>query len=187
VVLLRKVANSSDLTGVLTRRLPSGLDYLTWRYSVIRLWELPPDIFLDDPGLTPLAPLSAVDEAGLPALATKIQERWKGLAEAETKELKAATETLMGLRYPTDLVHRMFGEVSTMEESVIYQEILQIGKAEAIKTARQTLLNIGKKRIGAPNSAERKVVEQCVDLELLSRMTETAVDAPDWATVLATK
>jgi hypothetical protein len=185
VLLLRKEEKSTDLTGVLTRTLPGTGDYLVWRYSVIRLWELPSDLFLTDPGLTPLAPLSAVDESGLAKLADQIQDQWKELPEADLKELKTATETLMGLRYSKDLVHRLFGEVSAMEESVIYQEILHIGQAKALRTARQTLLDIGKKRLGTPDARQRQTIEQCDDLERLSRMTVASVDAPDWSTVLA--
>jgi predicted transposase YdaD len=187
VVLLRKEANSTDLTGVLTRTLPGIGDYLVWRYSVIRLWELPPAQFLSDPGLTPLAPLSAVSEAELSALAQQIQATWKGLTEPELKELKTATETLMGLRYPKEFVHLLFGEVSAMEESVIYQEILHIGQAKAVITARRTLFDVAKKRLGSPDTAQRKAIEQCDDLERLSRMTIAAVDAPNWASVLATE
>jgi hypothetical protein len=186
VVLLRKEAHSSDLTGMLTRKLANGVEYLTWRYFVIRLWELPPAQFLINPGLTPLAPLSAVGESELPSLAQKIQAAWKGLSEPELKELKTATETLMGLRYPKELVHQLFGEVSAMEESVIYQEIYQKGRAEGLRSARQALIGVGKKHLGVPDSAQRKAIEQCEDFDRLERMIVNAVDAPDWATVLAT-
>ena len=187
VVLLRKEAHSSDLTGILTRRLPNGVEYLTWRYFVIRLWELPPAQFLVDPGLTPLAPLAAVGESELPSLAQKIQAAWKGLSEPELKELKTATETLMGLRYPKELVHQLFGEVSAMEESVIYQEIYQKGRDEGLRSARQALIGVGRKHLGLPDSAQRNAIERCEDFDRLERMIIAAVDAPDWATVLATE
>jgi predicted transposase YdaD len=124
---------------------------------VIRLWEVPTAELLHDPGLTPLAPLGAVKESELPDLAQQIQERWKGLAEPEVKELKTATETLMGLRFEMGLIQDLFGEVSAMEESVIYQEIYQRGKAEGLKQARQTLMNVGKKRLECrtPTSARK--------------------------------
>jgi hypothetical protein len=187
VVLLRKEANSSDLTGVLTRTLPGGGDYLIWRYAVIRLWEVPPTEFLRDPGLTPLAPLGAVKESELPDLAQQIQKRWQGLPEPEIKELKTATETLMGLRFDMGLIQNLFGEVSAMEESVIYQEIYQKGKAEGLKHVRQTLISVGKKHLGMPDADQRKEIDLCSDLDRLGRMTVAAVDAADWATVLATE
>jgi len=191
VVLLRKEANSTDLTGVLTRTLPDEQEYLVWRYSVIRLWELPPDLFLASPGLTPLAPLGAVSEEDLPSLARQMQQIWSSLPESQIKELKSAAEVLMGLRFEDELLERLFDEVATMEESVIYQKILHKGEAkarsEALEIARETLVDIGTKQLGAPTENQRKIVERCGSLRRLRRMTVAAVDAPDWAAVLATK
>jgi hypothetical protein len=74
-----------------------------------------------------------------------------------------------------------------MEESVIYQKIIRKGEAKGFHNARETLLEIGTKQLGAPNKVQRKRIEQCDDLDRLSRMTIVAVDAPDWAAVLATR
>ncbi len=187
IVLLRKEANSTDLTGVFTRTLPTGQDYFEWRYSVIRLWELSSELFLDSPGLTPLAPLGNIEPSGLTQLARRIEETWAGLPLRQVKELKSATEILMGLRFGDDLVEGLFGEVDAMEESVIYQKIFRKGEAKGLHNARETLLEIGTKQLGAPNKAQRKRIEQCDDLDRLSRMTIVAVDAPNWAAVLATR
>lgn len=39
-LLLRRQANTSDLTGSLVRCLAEGREYLRFEYSVIRVWEL---------------------------------------------------------------------------------------------------------------------------------------------------
>jgi hypothetical protein len=192
VVLLRREANSINLTGVLTRSLPTGEEYLVWRYTVVRLWELSPAMFLDSPGLTPFAPLCAVTETELPALTREIEARWAGLPERQVKDLKAATEILMGVRFDRDLIRRQFGGVEAMEESVIYQDILGKGRAEGsvrgrLENARQDLIDVGTKRLGAPSKSERKVIEECTDPDRLKRLLLAAVDAPNWATVLATE
>ena len=97
----------------------------------------------------------------------------------------------MGLRFEKDLIKQLFREEDAMEESVIYQEILHKGEAkarsEALEIARETLVDIGTKQLGAPTENQRKIVERCGSLKRLRRMTVAAVDAPDWAAVLATK
>ena len=61
------------------------------------------------------------------------------------------------------------------------------GDAKGVQNARDTLLEVGNKRLGEPTKAKHRVIEQCGSLTRLRRMTIAAVDAPDWATVLATR
>jgi hypothetical protein len=46
VVLLRPSADSPALTGTVERAFPGESPYLTFRYGVVRVWELPPETFL---------------------------------------------------------------------------------------------------------------------------------------------
>jgi predicted transposase YdaD len=154
---------------------------------VIRIWELPAKLFLASPGLTPLAPLADVEEDELPALARQIEQKWSGLPSTQVKDLKSATEVLMGLRFANGLIEGLFGEVDTMEESVIYQKIFRKGEAHGLQKARETLLAIGIKRLGEPSDSQRTAVEKCKSHSRLGRMTVAAVDAPNWTAVLATK
>ena len=60
VVLLRRSADSAELTGTLQREFPGEPPYLVFRYGVVRLWQLPAETFLSGGlGILPLAPLSA--------------------------------------------------------------------------------------------------------------------------------
>lgn len=197
-ILLRKEAVSSDLTGHLMLRLPTGEPYHEFWYAVIRLWEIPPAVFLADPGLTPFAPLGAVSEAELPALALarEMEARWAGLDRKEAGGLLTAAKVLMGARYSTTLIHGLFKEFPTMKESVIYQEILQEGREEGLTKGnasgrlvegRDRLLHLGGRRFGATVAASRPQVEAIDDLDRLHRMFDRAIDAPDWAAVLATE
>lgn len=188
VVLLRPQANSTDLTGVLRRTLPTGDEYLTWRYTVVRLWELSPAVFLGSPGLTPLAPLAAVTEEQLPALARQIEGQWAGLPDRQARDLKARAEILLGLRYDLDRVRGLFSEGGAMRESVVYQAILKEGsELGELKHARAAVLRVGRKHLGEPDTAARDAIQACTDLARLDRMLDRAVDAPDWAAVLATE
>ena len=192
VILLRKEANSSDLTGTLTRYLPTEQKYLEWSYAVVRLWEIPPDLALSYDGLSPLAPMCAVTPGDLPALTRKMMDRWSRLPPPQAKDLAIATKILMGSRYDKDLIHGLFGRVATMKESVIYQEILQEGVAEGqtlghLEGARTSLLRLGQKRLGALDPITSSTIESCSDLGRLERMFDRAIDASDWASVLATE
>lgn len=190
VVLLRPQANSTDLTGTLTRTLPTGAEYLVWRYAVIRLWELSPEPMLESPGLTPLAPMCGVVEADLPGLARELIDRWSHLPERQVRELVSATRILMGLRYDVDTIRGLFRRASAMsiKESVVYQEILEEGSVIGeLKRARHAVLRVGRKHLGEPDAVVRDAIQSCHDLDRLDRMLDRAVDAPEWAAVLATE
>jgi predicted transposase YdaD len=75
---------------------------------------------------------------------------------------------------------------------VIYQDILGKGRVEGrvrgrLENARQDLIDVGTKRLGPPSQSERNVIEECADADRLKRMLLAAVDAPNWATVLASE
>jgi hypothetical protein len=184
VVLVRREANSSDLDGILTRTLPDGREYLRWTYEVVRLWELDPAALLAETGLTPLAPLSGVDEAGLPGLVNELHERWSRLPRREASDLASATSILMGLRFDRALIQRLFREVAMVKESVIYQDILQEGRLDQ---ARRVLIRHGSKRFGAAPAEVRAAVAAITDLDRLERMFDRVAEVDGWAAVLATE
>ena len=66
VVLLTKQAQLAVINGVYQRGFPGEEAYLTFRYQVLRVWQLPPEPLLTGGlALLPLAPISAVTEAEL--------------------------------------------------------------------------------------------------------------------------
>jgi hypothetical protein len=188
VVLVRREANSSDLGGTLARSLPDGREYLRWQYEVVRLWNLEPADLLAHPGLTPLAPLSRVDEAGLPRLVDELHERWSRLPRRQASDLASATSILMGLRFDRTLIRRVFRELSMVKESVIYQDILQEGRELGrLDQARRVLIRHGSKRFGVASAEIRDAVAAITDLDRLDRMFDRVAEADDWSTVLATE
>jgi predicted transposase YdaD len=186
IVLLKRGANLSNLTGALQCRRPDGSVYLAFEYKVIRLWELPPEPFLTGPlGIVPLAPLAAVAIADLPGMLRRMDERFHREAGpgGRVNDLLTATNILMGLCYPTDLVNRIFEEVRGMEESVTYQQIVKKGQ---LKEARRLLLLQGRYRFGPPSPATVTAFEGIDDLVRLERMAPRLFDAADWDDLLAT-
>src|SRR5262249_47301504 len=129
-VLLRPHASTARLTGAGQSAFPGRRPHATWRYQVVRVWQLPAEKFLASGlGLLPLAPLSQVKRAELPALIRRMEERIR--AEATPQEggvLWTATKVLMGLRFPAKSVSHLLRGVHGMKESVTYQEIVGEGE-----------------------------------------------------------
>ncbi len=139
LVLLRPAADGPELTGLREQRDHNGDVYDSFRYNVIRVWEQPVN-FLLRCGLTvlPLAPVSNIEIEKVPEVLRAISDR----LERETTPDQAATlwnatKILMGLRYEQDRVNKIFEGLSTMlfgirgiEESTVYQGILQKGRTE---------------------------------------------------------
>ncbi|MBR8826896.1 MAG: DUF4351 domain-containing protein [Gomphosphaeria aponina SAG 52.96 = DSM 107014] len=95
-------------------------------YRVIRLWEQDPNLFINQPGLYPFAPLtkSKNPEFLLQQIADKINQ----IEDREQRQiLGSCTSILAGLRFEKTLVNSLFQE-EIMKGSVIYQDILEKGE-----------------------------------------------------------
>jgi predicted transposase YdaD len=101
------------------------------RYRVIRLWEQDSALFLNNPGLLPLAPLTQTDSP--PALLAQVAQTVARISDIRQQQsIAGCLEILAGLRFEKDLI-RQFLREDIMRESVIYQDILQQGrKQEAV-------------------------------------------------------
>ncbi len=114
---------------------------LRHEFSVIRLWEQPPEVFLAAPGLLPFAVLSATENkvATLQqssAAVDKIADRRK------QSNIAAASAILAGLVLEQEVIRRLFRK-DIMRESVIYQQIKTEGEEEGSdKKARQIAVNM---------------------------------------------
>ncbi|QLE59767.1 DUF4351 domain-containing protein [Nostoc sp. TCL26-01] len=98
----------------------------THRYQVIRMWEQDSALFLNNVGLLPLAPLTKTDSA--PALLSQVAQSLAKIPDIETRQNTTAyTEILAGLKFERDLILQLLRE-ETMQESVIYQYILEKGE-----------------------------------------------------------
>lgn len=93
------------------------------RYRVIRLWEQNSALFLANPALLPLAPLTQTDSPQ--AMLAQVAESVARIADREQRQnIAGCIEILAGLRFEKNLI-RQFLREELMQESVIYQDIVQ--------------------------------------------------------------
>jgi predicted transposase YdaD len=111
----------------------------THRYRVIRMWEQDSDFFLHNPALLPLAPLTKTNSA--PALLSQVAREIAKIADVPARQNTAAyTEILAGLRFEKNLIRQLLSE-DIMQESVIYQDILQKGELKGEQKEAFRFLN----------------------------------------------
>jgi predicted transposase YdaD len=100
----------------------------THRYRVLRMWEQDSAIFLDNPALLPLAPLTRTTSPQ--RLLSQVAQSLAKIPNSNTRQdIVAYTEILAGLKFDKGLIRQFLSE-DVMQESVIYQDILQKGKQQ---------------------------------------------------------
>lgn len=99
----------------------------TWhRYNVVKMSEQNPDLFLQLPGLLPLATLAHSEEPE--RLLAQVAERAVQIqAEDKSHELVGCVALLAGLRFDRQLIYQLLPE-EVMQESVIYQDAVRKGE-----------------------------------------------------------
>jgi len=98
----------------------------THRYRVLRMWEQDSAIFLDNPALLPLAPLTSTTSPQ--RLLSQVAQSIARIPDRNTRQdIVAYTEILAGLKFEKGLIRQFLSE-DVMQESVIYQDILQKGE-----------------------------------------------------------
>jgi hypothetical protein len=207
LVLLRPKANATDLTGRLEWHGADGREYLTFRYTVIRVWqESVADLLAAGPGLAPLALLTNEAAADLPAAFARFRDRLRSdrVAGNFQKNLIGSTFVLCGLRYSPEQIDTLYRDLSmTLEDSTTYQLILNRGmllgeargedrgeaRGEAIGKLRgkqELVLRLGTQRFGPPPQEVEAAVRGGTDPDRLDRIAGRLLDAADWADLLAT-
>jgi hypothetical protein len=199
VVLSRPAADSPQLTGVHERRFPGEEAYLTFRYQVVRVWQLPRGPLLAGGlALLPLAPICAVTEADLPGIIQQMKRRLSGRrARKQAHLVWSAAHILLGLRYSPTFAADLLRGVVSMKESSTYQAILEEGRAEglaqgmaqgmaqgAVVEARRLLRLQGDKAFGPPDAQTAALVERLDDLAQLKELLQRVLVANDWQELL---
>jgi hypothetical protein len=185
VVLLRRSADAPDLTAMLQRDFPGEPPYLTFSYRVVRVWQMPVETFLKGGlGTLPLAPLSDVAEADLPAVIERMDQRLRNeTTPDEAGVLWTAADVLMGLRYPRSLIEQLLRGIHTMKDSVTYQAIVEEG---VVKARQEDLLRLGRKRFGSSSESIEMSLRAITDPDRLARLVDRLLDATTWQELLAT-
>jgi predicted transposase YdaD len=133
VIFLQETSNEIAFT-------EAYLDEMTnHRYRVIRMWEQDSDFFLNNPALLPLAPLTKTNSA--PGLLSQVATEIAKITNVAARQNTAAyTEILAGLRFEKNLICQLLSE-DIMQESVIYQDILQKGEIKGEQKEAFRFLN----------------------------------------------
>ncbi len=105
------------------------------RYRVIRLWEQDPAPLLANAALLPLATLARSSSPN--TLLEQVAAQIDMIKENDERQnISACTQILAGLRFKKDLIQQLFRE-EIMQESVIYQDILQKGEQRGLQRGKQ--------------------------------------------------
>jgi predicted transposase YdaD len=190
-VLLRPDADSPQLTGMYERRFPGEEPYLTFRYAVVRVWQLTPEPLLSG-GLAqlPLAPISAVTEAELPGIIKRMERRLSSRrGRKQAPAIWGAAYILLGLRHSPALAAQLFRGVMSMKESSTYQAILEEGRQEglqkgAVAEAKKLLRAFGSRRWGDPDSQIAAAIERIEELALLEDLCNRLDSVRGWQELL---
>lgn len=199
VMLLRPKANASDLTGHYEILGAGNQPYLTFRYTVVRVWEEAVDRLLAaGPGLAPLALLTNEAAADLPGAFHRLRERLRADAVPDTVErvVLGSAYVLCGLRYTPQQIDNLYRNLSmTLEDSTTYQLILQKGIAQGVaqgvalgrvEEAQSLLLELGTKRFGQVSPTTTVAIRAITDHDRLKRLVGRVLDASGWDDLLAT-
>jgi predicted transposase YdaD len=208
VVLLRKEADGPAMSGQAGYAVPDSPDgWVAMRYRVVRVWEKSAQELLAGPLATlPLAPLTNVSRAQLPAVIRRMEERIRAEASAEDAGgLWTSVFLLLGLKYRRDVVRDLLKGVRGMRESDTYLAILEEGEARGeakgraegkaegkaegraegkAEEARNLVLRLGVKRFGPLASPAREAIERIVSLEELERLAERILEVESWKELL---
>ncbi|MBW4425754.1 MAG: Rpn family recombination-promoting nuclease/putative transposase [Nostoc desertorum CM1-VF14] len=133
-------------------------------FSVIRLWEQPTEIFLRTAGLLPFAVLSSTidPEAVLNQVAREINSMTESRNQSN---IAASTAILAGLVLEKEVIRRVLRS-DIMRESVIYQDILDEGKAEGkVEGKAEALLEVA-----------RNLFNTGMPLEQIGRVTGLSIE-----------
>jgi hypothetical protein len=197
VVLLRPEADGSTLTGHYQESFPSEEPHVIFRYRVLRLWEIPAERLLKGGlGLALFAPLGKVEPNRLVEVVRKVRQRVDKERAKDAPDLVAAMYILMGLRYDVAIIHSIKKEVSEMEESITYQEIIKKGEARGeargkaegrVEEAREFLVLMGTERLGPPDAASRRKLRAIDDLSRLHQLGLLTDKVGSWKELLAAK
>ena len=144
------------------------------RYRVIRLWEQDATPLINNPALLPLAALAKSNSPE--SLLQQVANQVDMIEESEAqKNISACTQILAGLRFDRNLINQLFRE-EIMQESVIYQDIIQrgeqIGKKQEALQYTMRLLN---RRISNLNSETQQKI-QALSTTQLEDLGEALLD-----------
>lgn len=185
-ILLRSFAGHDRLKGRHLIYGPNGDVVIDFRYRVLRVWQMPPEVFLAG-GLAvlPLATIAKVRRSELPLLLERIGERLEREASPQQADLlRTATFVLMGLKFDKILVEKLMSR-NVLELSSTYRALHDEAKAEGkaegkAETALNLILRLGSLRFGEPTPETLARLRAISDAEELEAMAGRLLSAESW-------
>jgi len=187
IMLLRPKANARDLTGYHEIMGVNNQPYLSFRYTVVRLWEQSVDSLLAaGGGISTLALLTNEAAGDLPGAFHRVRDRLRadGVPDNVERGQLGSAYMLCGLRYTPQQTETLYRELNMiMEDSTTYQFVLQKGRVEATQSL---ILQLGTIRFGQPPTTPAAAIQAITDHDRLKRMAGRVLNATGWDDLLAT-
>ena len=191
-VLMSPAANARNLTGELHIAPPLG-DPWTFRYSAVRLWQMPVQPFLDGAAtLLPLALLADVRKPEPKRTASVVQDRLRALNDPVLADkLMSIFTTLLPLRYDDMAVQDIIASLGIrgLEQNPGIKAWIDRGLAKGLaegkvegrlEEARAIILRLGAIRFGKPAKRTLAKLAAISDLAELEALTDRLIIATDW-------
>ncbi len=204
-VLMSPAANARSLSGAIHVAPPLGEPW-TFRYSVLRLWQMPVQMFLDGAAtLLPLALLADVRKPDVKRAAAAVQDRLRALNDPVLADkLMSIFTTLLPLRYNDMTVQDIVSGLGIrgLEQNPGVKAWIDRGLAEGqakglaqgmlegrvegrVEEARAIILRLGTARFGKPAKRTFAKLEAITDLAVLETLTDRLINATDWKDLLS--
>ncbi|MDB5391136.1 MAG: hypothetical protein JWM11_6782 [Planctomycetaceae bacterium] len=204
LILLSPDADGFACTGIVERKLPfRKICYDEFRFDVVRLWEIPVELFLKGGlGTLALAPLCDLHEHELPEIVNTIKSRVDVEIPdaAERNEFWAAVEILMGAVYEAPFIKVLLDGVANMRESSTALAYIEEGRRKGLEqgieqgiergieqgreNVRKMLIIIGSQSYGEPAASIRQRVEAIRDSATLVQLAERVSQFKSWDELL---
>jgi hypothetical protein len=182
VVLLRRPADSPVLTGAYKQRSRGVMPYLTFRYRVVRLWQVPvKTLLLPGSSVTVAGVLSDYGTLTADEIAERIAACINLISDIDTRAmLFTIAYNLAGLRFNDSQADIMFGrEISVLEKySSTVQATLRRGEARLLLTSAEQLFGAPSQEIldKVRNAKSKKLVEWNVRIRTAQSWAELVTD-----------
>jgi predicted transposase YdaD len=194
-VLLRSFAGHATLRGRHLVLDPESQLTIDFRYRVLRVWQMPPEVFLAG-GLAvlPLATIAKVRRSDMSRLLERIKERLEREADKEQADrLRTATFLLMGMKFEKAFVDTLMNR-NVLELSSTYRALHDEAKAEGrneglaegrTEATRKLILSLGERRFGVPSPQTKATLEALTDADKLALIAERLLSVESWSELLA--
>jgi predicted transposase YdaD len=198
VILLRSFTGQDKLRGRHRMLGPDQELLLDFRYRVLRIWQMPPEVFLAGGlAILPLATIARTRRSELVRILDRIEERLEvEAAPARADLLRTATFILMGIKFDKILVEKLMSR-NVLELSSTYQAMQQEARAAGLaegrsegltegrfegrsEATRSLILRIGGRRLGMPTPEQVSWLESIADPEVLDSIADRLLEVETW-------